>query len=1034
MHTFRLALAGLRYRGARSLVVGLIAAVSVAAAVVGPGCARAAEQSILLDHLRSAPRWLTGFSVESIGVAGDQTPSVVTGGAGSPTSDALARIPVGYLTTHAAATMRAGHYYRTPVGGVATALSLPSIQGDPTTGRLVYRQGYCRHLRITAGHCPGRTGEVLASDRSPYRVGDRIRVTAGGVDAADAGEPGHTTVTVVGRYRVPAAQGDYWFDRGFFDAAVYLDQQTEVRRIDALLGSAATVHALGVAEYHTVADFRLRVERVRLDDVPVLRDRLSAGRRQIEAAGLRATTPLTGVLSDVDSERAQVLTAALLVAVQLVLLCWFVLFGVVRAAIDERVPELALAKLRGLPGRGVTGFGLAETGVLVLAAVPVGVVAGLAGTELYARLGLAAGVHAELRAPVLLAAAGAFAGAGVAAVLAARRTVATPVIELLRRVPPRSGRLRAGITEGALVAVAVAACYELLTGAGGRLGLLAGGLVAVVAGVLAGRLVPLALRRGVARARRRGRITALLAAARVARGGQAPRTVALATVAVALLCYGAAVWDIAGRNQAQVAGAELGATTVYSVRADSAQQLRDAVRTADPGGRDAMAVARGLYGSGRSTTDVVAVDSARFAHTAYWQPSFAADPPDRLARLLRPPTPAALTVPDGGLGVAVHGRTASPDLTMVALLSDARRVQHVVRLGRLATGTHRLTGTVRGCPDGCRLVGFDLYRGPDAPATIHGDVTITALTAGGRSLARMAVPGQWRGVVSDLGQQVSTVSAAHGGTTVRFDSSGGEDLRVLRADSPYPLPAVGTGRIGPRRGTMTGPGLYGLDQRYRIVARAATLPAIDDGLLVDLTDADRAAPDGSALDTPMRYQVWAAPGAPPDLRDRLTAAGLHVTGTDTLAAHQARLARQGPALALRLYLIAAFVALLLAAAAVLVTAHLTARPLRYELAALRVAGLPARVLRRAGWREYALLLGTAVAAGAVAGGIGAALAVPRLPQVTDTGGPPPLWLPGPWWPALAVAASVVLLGAAAAVAVGAAVRRGRPERLREGSV
>jgi hypothetical protein len=127
------------------------------------------------------------------------------------------------------------------------------------------------------------------------------------------------------------------------------------------------------------------------------------------------------------------------------------------------------------------------------------------------------------------------------------------------------------------------------------------------------------------------------------------------------------------------------------------------------------------------------------------------------------------------------------------------------------------------------------------------------------------------------------------------------------------------------------------------------------------------------------------------------------------------------------------VALVLAAAAVLVTAHLTARPLRYELAALRVVGLSRRVLRRAGWQESALVLGTALLDGVVAGGVGAALAIPRLPQVTATGGPPPLWLPGPWWPGGAVAGSVLLLGFAAVVAVGAAVDRGRPERLREGS-
>ncbi|MGA8117597.1 MAG: FtsX-like permease family protein, partial [Actinocatenispora sp.] len=140
------------------------------------------------------------------------------------------------------------------------------------------------------------------------------------------------------------------------------------------------------------------------------------------------------------------------------------------------------------------------------------------------------------------------------------------------------------------------------------------------------------------------------------------------------------------------------------------------------------------------------------------------------------------------------------------------------------------------------------------------------------------------------------------------------------------------------------------------------------------------------------------------------------------------------ALALRLYLGAALLALLLAAGTVLVTAHLGARPVLHELAALRAVGVPRGMLRRAGFREYGLLLGTPLLVGAVAGGVGAALVMPHLPQVAaGATGPPPLWWPGVEWPVGALLTCGVVLALVTVGVVGTQLRRGTPERLREGS-
>ncbi len=201
VRTVRLALAGLRYRGSRSAVVAALAVLATAAAVLGPGYARAAEQSVLRDHLRAAPMWLTGFTVSAAGLAGDEDPAGASGAGGAQqvSSDALARIPVPYLATHAARTMLADRYFQRPVGGVQTSVQLPDQQGDPTTGRLVYRQGYCARLHVVEGRCPARTGEVLASTRSLLRTGAKVALS-GADAAAGTASPGRTTVTIVGRY------------------------------------------------------------------------------------------------------------------------------------------------------------------------------------------------------------------------------------------------------------------------------------------------------------------------------------------------------------------------------------------------------------------------------------------------------------------------------------------------------------------------------------------------------------------------------------------------------------------------------------------------------------------------------------------------------------------------------------------------------------------------------------------------------------------------------------------------------------------
>jgi hypothetical protein len=205
---------------------------------------------------------------------------------------------------------------------------------------------------------------------------------------------------------------------------------------------------------------------------------------------------------------------------------------------------------------------------------------------------------------------------------------------------------------------------------------------------------------------------------------------------------------------------------------------------------------------------------------------------------------------------------------------------------------------------------------------------------------------------------------------------------------------------------------------FTVTGRTDVVPrAGRHALLVDLGNVQRLVAtqlDPGQPGAAPTYQVWAGPGASPDLARRLGAAGVPVLRTDSLAGTLDRLGRQAPALALRLYLVAGVAALLLALGAVLLTAYVGVDARLYEMAALRVAGLRRAELSAAVRREYRLLLGVPLVAGLVAGAAGAVLMLPAIRLVTDTdAGVRRVYELGPWWVPGAVLVTVAGLVAAA---------------------
>ncbi|MFS8479893.1 MAG: FtsX-like permease family protein, partial [Micromonosporaceae bacterium] len=974
-------LRGIRHRAGRSLVVLLLATVATAAAVLVPAYGRAAAQSVLADGLRAAPTTGTSITVYAEGTAASAPAAHnATGDARAAVTAALRRHPT------------LARLLDRPVGGVDTE-ALVTGRAVPLATRFAYRDNVCHRLRLVAGECFIQPGEVLVSERTAAEhsitVGDPLTLRLG-----DAQQPGRVhNFTVVGVYTPTDPTDPYWGATAYFGAGGATDG---AERIDAVFtGAEDDVRLDGEASVAMRLEYPLRTDAVRLDDVGPLRTELGSFSLALRGAELDLRTALPATLDGIHADEQAVARTVPVIGVPLVLLCWFVLFLLVAALTEERGPEIALAKLRGFTAGRTARFGLGEVLGLIAFAAPLGLVAGLALVEATARLTLADSAHAEVRWPVFAAAGLALAAAVLAVLLAGRRTLRRGVLALLRRVPARARR-QAGIIEGLVVALAGASLFAAVGDPTAPLALLAPALLAVLAGVVAARLLVLWARLRLRVARRRGRVPALLSAAHLARRPERHRVVVVVTVAVALLSFAATAWDVAAKARDDTARDTVGAARVYSVTAAHPRALADAVVEADPSGRS-MAVVRTSepYADGR--VELVGVQARLLPEIAVWRGRDRAAV-ERIAQALRPAAPELLRVADRIEVVADVVGLADVPVRFSAVVSAPGEPPRTISLGQLVTGSHRYQATAPECRTGCRLLGLAFSRGGSAAAPYAVEVAVHSIgSTDGPLAAGFDVADRW------VAQPSSGAVTVRAGTPLHLSVASGtsEDVVVAHVDTPAALPVVLAGPAPadePDATEFAFPGLADEPQPFTVAERAARLPRAGQGLLFDLDYAIRAAERRASLadSTELRYEVWAADGAPADLGTRLAAAGLQVLRAESIDGELAHLGRRAPALGLRLYLLAGAVAVALAVGVVLFTAYVGVDARRDELTALRVAGVRRRLLRRALVREYAALLAMPLAVGFAAGAVGALLMLPGIPLVTvDTPVGYLAWRPGP---------------------------------------
>jgi ABC-type antimicrobial peptide transport system permease subunit len=211
--------------------------------------------------------------------------------------------------------------------------------------------------------------------------------------------------------------------------------------------------------------------------------------------------------------------------------------------------------------------------------------------------------------------------------------------------------------------------------------------------------------------------------------------------------------------------------------------------------------------------------------------------------------------------------------------------------------------------------------------------------------------------------------------------------------------------------------VVGLDHSTLAVHPVAAGPALPGGfgrvIIVDRTYAVRAAANAptSASET-----VWLTPSVAGTFPAKLQKAGVTILSTQSATEQTALYSRQGPALAILLFLAGACLGALLAAGGAMLNLHLTGRRRTYELAAMSAIGVRRRTLLASLYAEQAVLLAFGIGVGVVAGVVGAVLALPSVPEFADQPSAPPMlyglhstsstpsttdpWWPGHGWPRL----------------------------------
>ncbi len=1025
-HLLGAVLRGLRARATLSVGSVILMALALGSAVLGPVFAAAVTNSYVVTRLTETPANLTGLSWEYTADSEDAEPAEATATA-----------------VDAASALLEGSW-----GQPRTWAASSRVRTLGATALFWYAPDACQTLPVT-GRCPEAPGEALMSQRDLERneaaIGDTVPLTPSRDPRLDtlpvpAMPPGVDAITIVGSY-VPPNTTEHWLSPIYLSpTAEYATERKFSPYVSApIFVDSPTLDSMG--EWTTNVETPLVVPPdLTIDDLDAAVRTVEKVPREggeetgldVEGGTLTAVglSDLPAVAAQTEVQRQTAQSSIAPAVLSLVLVALALLMRLLSSASELRMPEIALASLRGLNDRRLWLLGLAEPLLLLLVALPLGVAAGLGAALGLVRAWLVPGLPLPLPWVSVAAVALVLAAAGGVAALAVGRVVSTSLVGQLAGIRrPVAARRWALVAQLALVAVTLAILLSKVTGAEQGepdvTDLILPVLLAVVAGLAATRLIALVAAWWSRRPEKgSGSLTGFVASRAIARRQEGTLVILPVTAAVAVGVFGLGVYDSAAQWRTSVAATVSPAHTTWTSPM-SLTETYALTRRLDPSGEYLMASALVDNPGGNFSV----VDSDRLAAVSVWPDEWGEGRSvEEVAEAIG--LDGEVPVLDGKtLRITVDNQLAD-DVELKAELRWGIRDGYTPRSygGPFPAGVSTAEFEVPECPHGCALEGITFGGGAGTTVTMDGSFTVTEWTLDGERIDPVTDAAWAPSPAPGIPSAIASFESVGGAMTVDVTSASGPGMARLTSGGVPAERAVFRGelvqdsvRAELSDGESAVPVTFeGTLRGMPFVGRA--------GMLVDLVAFTN---DRQYFDNLAHTRLLSTGEVPDSLRQELTEAGFTVEAT---VAGERKVLDQGAyPMALRLYAIVAALALLTAFAGVLISNAMQMPARRRDAAALRVVGVPRTAVVKAVTRELAVVLGGAAVAGVVAGTLAQWIVLRSL----TLGEVDASWVPElvvsltPLRAGLLAAAAVAVLWVVALGAAWSTVRGARGATLRE---
>ncbi|HEX7738729.1 MAG TPA: FtsX-like permease family protein, partial [Marmoricola sp.] len=814
--------ASLRHRPAQAVALLLLATVIVTATTFTPLFTRALEQSVTKLTIHDADAVTSGIQ---LGWAADPT------------------LPLGvHISVLSPDTMSGDlpdgmvRYFEPAVRSLQA--SPPSrVHSQSVEGTILARDRQCRHVRMVAGTCPDAAGQIAVS-RADHTilhadVGDTYVIA----NAGDHAHPIH--LKVVGIYEQVASK--WWFGPSLTGYSGKSGSGPGIVQHDTWLAGYATLDygELNFPGVHNDLLSQLRPD-ISVDALP----RITALLKKLEknlliedpAGQPDLTTGIPDLVRAIAHQRDQAQVTVPTLMAQLGLLALAVLWLALVTVIDQRRPEVALALLRGRGRKGARRLLHAELLPVFGAAVVLGTICGFAVATAARVFFLPESPPFEITRgfgwAVLLAAV----VLGGTCAIAVLRVTREPVERLLRQVAPRPAGWHLGVVPAmGLAGAGVLTIAFLSGGLHGSASTAGPAVLALLSGLLLSIVVPPLAARAARRLLVRGRTRTALGMLDAARSPSTRRSVALVTVATALLVFGLDAAAVGAHNRTLAAQQLVGAPRVLSLAQYDLGPIRKALAEVNAHGVRATAVVM-QHSSAAQRPATLAAPVKQFD-----QVTGSSLPTSALA----PATPDPVRVRGGSISARLTTTNApgSAPVSLAVEVTYPGGTVHTVTIGRISPKLNH-TVTVHApvpCLEGCDLIGLGVASNPGRNP--EGGVRVSDLSVGSDPVDPGPVA-DWAPLDTDRGR-VKLTRLSPGNATVDFASRGSETAFATQRWYPSSLPAIiARGRsVDVRPGQhFLAAGVDGVDRQFQAVTTTGRILGAAPGTaLVDLDLAERGA-------------------------------------------------------------------------------------------------------------------------------------------------------------------------------------------------